>query len=597
MAKQKYIAVIDFGSQYSHLITRRLGELGIKTKLLTPQVNKNRLAKAAGLILSGGPQSVIKKPVPYNQQLLRLKLPILGVCYGLQLMARDFGGRVTGGKIREYGPANLKRHDQRNKLLTDWPKQSTVWMSHGDSVTKLPPGFITLGSTDTLRYAAVAHRHKPIFGVQFHPEVHHTPYGSILYQNFAFNICGLKPQKLTSKLKAIEAGIRRQVGEKKVFLLVSGGVDSTVALAVLNRTLGKRRVYGLHIDTGLLREQESRLVKRQLAAAGLTNLHVVGAAGAFWRRLRSITEPETKRQIIGATFLQIKAQVAKKLRLNTKSWLLGQGTIYPDTIESGGTKHADKIKTHHNRINVLAQLAARGLLVEPLKNLYKDEVRLIGAELGLPKELLWAHPFPGPGLAVRALCLDSSRLKQLNQIYVSKITVSKYNTRILPLLSVGVQGDERSYRHPLAIEAPYSKATSLHYQAAKLTNKDKNINRILLKLSGPNLNIGKIKVATLTPQRIKILRQADNIVTQELKQGNMYKNLWQCPTVLVPFGAKLGESIVLRPFASREAMTGRAYLLPQTVVRRIVRRLQALPAIDYIFYDLTDKPPGTVEWE
>lgn len=591
-----FIAVIDFGSQYTHLITRCLGELGVKTKLLTPLASIKQLSGAAGLILSGGPMSVIKNPVPYNPQLLKLRLPTLGICYGLQLIAQINGGTVRPGRIREYGPAKLKLTGA-NKLLAGWPKNSQVWMSHGDSVTKLPVGFINLGSTASLPQAAAAHKRLPIWGVQFHPEVQHTTFGQRLYKNFAFDICGLKSQNQTDKLKQLATQIRAQVGNKKVFLLVSGGVDSTVVFALLNKTLGPNRVYGLHVDTGFMRRQESQLVKKQLAKAGFGNLHIISAGKIFFHNLKGVTEPETKRQIIGRTFLQVKIQAEKILKLNTKNWLLGQGTIYPDTIESGGTKHADKIKTHHNRIGLLARLAAKGLLVEPLKNLYKDEVRLLGSQLGLALELLWAHPFPGPGLAVRALCLDQPTAQKLNRLSAASIKINKYPARILPLFSVGVQGDERSYRQPLAIEAPYSKAVSLHNQAAGLVNKNKIINRVLLKLAGPNLNIGRVRPATLTPQRIKILQQADDIVTQELKHSHSYQKLWQCPTILAPFGKLKGESIILRPFASREAMTGTAYILDPGVIKKITQRLMALRGVDYIFYDLTDKPPGTVEWE
>jgi len=599
MAEQKYIAVIDFGSQYTHLIIRNLRELGIVSRLLPPTVSLTQLKGAAGLILSGGPKSVIKQAVPYNPKLLRLRLPlpILGVCYGLQLIARDLGGRVAPGKIREYGSAKLHRHGD-HPLFRGVPPLSTVWMSHGDSVTKLPPGFKIIGSTTTLPCAAVAHRRKPIFGLQFHPEVHHTNYGRTILRNFACHICRLKPTTVQGQLEKITAEIKAQAGNKKVFLLVSGGVDSTVAFALLNQTLGLDQVYGLHIDTGLLRYQESKLVKRRLAAAGFKNLRVVNARALFARRLRHLTEPEAKRQAIGLAFLDTKLKVERQLKLNTKHWLLGQGTIYPDTIESGGTKHADKIKTHHNRIDVLQKLARQGLLVEPLKELYKDEVRELGLKLRLPRELIWTHPFPGPALGVRVLCLNKKTANQLNCETLPKIEVSGYHSRILPVLSVGVQGDERSYRRPLAIEANYGQATKLHRRATLLLNQHRSINRVLLKLAGPKLESGQGHAAELTPPRVRLAQQADRIVMAEIKRGRIYHKLWQCPTVIVPFGLNpKSESIVLRPFASREAMTGRAYLLSSPVVSRIVRRLKALPRVDFIFYDLTDKPPGTVEWE
>lgn len=241
-------------------------------------------------------------------------------------------------------------------------------------------------------------------------------------------------------------------------------------------------------------------------------------------------------------------------------------------------------------------MAEKGLLVEPLQELYKDEVRKLGLNLGLPKELIKTHPFPGPALGVRVLCLDNKTASRLNNKNRT-ITSVDYSNRILPILSVGVQGDERSYRQPLAISAPLNKIHSLHCLATKILNKHHNINRVLLAISGNNINLGASRAAYITPTRIALLRKIDNLVTQELKKSGMYYKIWQCPTVLIPFGTKHKESVVLRPFASREAMTGRAYILPIKIINKIVNKIRALNKVDYIFYDLTDKPPGTIEWE
>ncbi len=596
MVRGTFIAVVDFGSQYTHLITRNLRELGVESRLIKPTAALNILKGAAGIILSGSPVSVIKNPIPFNTALLKTKRPILGICYGLQLVTHLHGGQVSPSHTREYGRARLTI-SRPHPLLAGFSKTSTVWMSHGDSVTKLAPGFTTIASTASLKFAAVAHRTKPIFGVQFHPEVHHTTFGRELYRNFAFTICGLVPTTTQGVLERITSQVKTQVGNKKVFLFVSGGVDSTVVFALLNRILGSHNVYGLHIDTGLMRHQESTQVKRSLERAGFKNLQVVNAGPLFLKQLRGVAAPEKKRQIIGETFLQVKAGVEKKLKLNTRHWLLGQGTIYPDTIESGGTKHANKIKTHHNRIGILANFARQGLLVEPLKELYKDEVRQLGLTLGLPKELVWAHPFPGPGLGVRTLCLSPKTAAQLNTASNPSIKVQKFSTRTLPLLSVGVQGDERSYRNPLAINAPYKQVARLHRLATGLVNRHPHINRVILQLWGNPLINGAAQVAYLTPPRVALARAADHIVTDELRRGRVYSRLWQCPVVLAPFGERGHESVIIRPFESREAMTGRAHLLPSKVVKRIIQRLRGLNAFDHIFYDLTDKPPGTVEWE
>ena len=591
-----FIAIIDFGSQYSHLISRTLRDLNVPSKIFAPLTNIQKLTNAAGIILSGGPRSLLKDPIKFNAKILSLNVPILGLCYGHQLLAHFFNGQLTAGKIREYGPAKLKLTNH-HRLFNNLPKASQVWMSHGDSVGKLPNGFITLASTATLPIAAMASTTKPIIGLQFHPEVHHTQYGRTILQNFAVSICGLSPAGQLSTLTTIENQIKQQAGQKNVFLLVSGGADSTVVFTLLNKTLGKKRVYGLHVDTGFMRPGESQLVKTALKKVGLTNLHVIKAEKIFLRALKNVSEPETKRQIIGQTFLKMVQQVKNKLKLNARHWLLGQGTIYPDTIESGGTRHADKIKTHHNRIDVLAKLARQGLLVEPLKDLYKDEVRALGKELGLPNELIWTHPFPGPGLAVRLLCLNHNEAEQLNSARPAKIPITKYEFRLLPIKSVGVQGDERSYARPLVIDAPYNQVAIIHKLANGLTNKYHVINRVLLKISGPRLNAGQAYPAFLTKPRIKLLQTIDHLVTTEIKRAKVYGRLWQCPVILIPFGHKHRSSIVLRPFASREAMTGEAYLLPPTLINTITAKINRLKAIDYIFYDLTDKPPGTIEWE
>lgn len=590
-----FIAIIDFGSQYTHLISRRLKDLGITYKIFTPTVSTNKLAKAGGLILSGGPRSVIKNPVKYNPQILKLDIPILGLCYGHQLISYVFGGQVTPSQIREYGLANLTIN-KNHLLLNGLPKKSVVWMSHGDSVTKLPKDFINLGSTSTLKQAIVAHKTKSIFGLQFHPEVHHTKFGLNILTNFIFDICQLKSNKQTSLVTETLKETINQAKDKKVFLLASGGVDSTVALAVISKALGNNRVYGLHVDTGFMRKNESLLVKKSLNKIGFQNLHIIKAQPLFIKNLKGISEPEAKRHIIGHTFLKCVDIGIKKLKLNKKDWLLGQGTIYPDTIESGGTKHADKIKTHHNRIGLLADMAAKGLLVEPLRKLYKDEVRKLGDDMRLPHDLVWTHPFPGPGLAVRILCLNK---KEVTDLADTKLNLPnlKFNHRLLPIKSVGVQGDERSYAHPLAIEGNYKNWATFAKLTTKLANTHKELNRVILKLAGPNINLGKSFESYLTTNRIKKLQEVDALVTKILKQEKIYYKIWQCPVILVPFGYKNKDSIVLRPFESKEAMTGQAYHLPEKIVQKIVSSIKKIKGIDYIFYDLSHKPPGTIEWE
>ncbi|MBU1038864.1 glutamine-hydrolyzing GMP synthase [Patescibacteria group bacterium] len=595
MTTNKFIAIIDFGSQYTHLISRRLKDLSVAYKIFPPTVSSNQLTKAQGLILSGGPNSVITNPIKYNDQIFKLNLPILGLCYGHQLISQIFGGQITPSKIREYGLAKLVIK-KNNLLLKDLPKVSVVWMSHGDSVTKLPKDFTTLASTTSLKQAAIVHKTKPIFGLQFHPEVHHTAYGLDILTRFVFDICKTKTNQQTSLVQEILQETIKQAKNKKVFLLASGGIDSTVALAIMSKALGNNRVQALHVDTGFMRQNESLLVKRALNKIGFNNLHIIQAKNLFLNKLKKISEPETKRQIIGQTFLQCVNLGIKNLKLNKKDWLLGQGTIYPDTIESGGTKHADKIKTHHNRIGLLADLAAKGLLVEPLRKLYKDEVRQLGNDLKLPPELIWTHPFPGPGLAVRILCLNKKELKNsaVNNFQLTKL---KLKHRLLPIKSVGVQGDERSYAHPLALEGTYKNFINYTKQATKLANQHPEINRVILKIFGPTINLGQPYEAYLSANRIKKLQILDHLISKILKQANVYYKIWQCPVILIPFGQQYKDSLVLRPFASKEAMTGQAYRLPAKTLSQIVKQIKKLKLVDYIFYDLTNKPPGTIEWE
>jgi len=335
MIKQKIpqIAVVDFGSQYTHLITRRIRQLGVLAKIYLPTVNPQELKGIKGLILSGGPNSVYDHTaVKYNKKLLDLKVPILGLCYGHQLLAHHFGGQVLPGKTKEYGFAELNLIG-KSRLIAGLPRRSKIWMSHGDSVAVLPPGFIALGKTADCAVAAMADDKRKLFGLQFHPEVAHSVFGQTILKNFVFNISQAKKDwSLDEYFKQIEINVKKIVGSRKVFLLVSGGVDSSVCFALLEKILGKERVLGLHIDSGSMRLNESKMVKAALAKAGFDNLQVVDASETFLNAEKGVIEPEQKREIIGHTFLEIKDVVMKDLKLKKSDWVLGQGTIYPDTL-------------------------------------------------------------------------------------------------------------------------------------------------------------------------------------------------------------------------------------------------------------------------
>jgi GMP synthase (glutamine-hydrolysing) len=393
--------------------------------------------------------------------------------------------------------------------------------------------------------------------------------------------------------------IKKQVGDRKVFLLVSGGVDSTVAFALLEKALGKKNVFGLMVDHGMMRKNEAVEVRKSLNKAGFDNLRVENATGHFLAALRNITDPEEKRKVIGRVFLQVQRKALKRLHFNPRQWLLGQGTIYPDTIESAGTAHADKIKTHHNRVPEIERMLEQGLIVEPLAELYKDEVRGVGKKLRLPANLINRHPFPGPGLAVRVLCGPEDRLATTNKLETEIRRKWKLPGKVLPIRSVGVQGDERTYRHALVIFTSSRDWEKLDTIATQIVNKFPELNRVLLCLSSnrPPRNF-RAKASKLTRQRLDLAREADALVNQMLVSKKLYDRVWQMPVVLAPVSESgEQESIILRPVESLEAMTAKFARLPKGAVVELAKRLKKLKGIEHVFYDLTNKPPATIEWE
>lgn len=404
----KKVVILDCGGQYAHLIGTRLRKLGTFSEIRDSETVAEELKNYSGIILSGGPQSVYEKNSPtIDRAIFTLGIPILGICYGHQLMSQELGGEVAPGKVKEYGIAEFRKVKD-SPFFKDINFPSTVWMSHGDEVKKMAEGFAIIGSSADCEYVAIADEKRKFYGVQFHPEVTHSQQGNLFLKNF-LEICGAQNSwSLENYLGKIIQNIQAKVGEKNVFMLVSGGVDSTVAFALLEKALGKDKVYGLFVDTGLMRYGERDEVEKALKSIGFDNLHIEARGTDFIAALAEKSEPEEKRKIIGDMFLKVQAEVSAKLKLNPDEWLLGQGTIYPDTIETGGTKNADKIKTHHNRVEAIQKLIEEGKVIEPLQDLYKDEVREIGEMLGLPHEMVWRHPFPGPGLGVRILCSDKS---------------------------------------------------------------------------------------------------------------------------------------------------------------------------------------------
>ena len=607
----QYIAVIDFGSQFAHLIARRIRQHGVLAKIFTPDTNPAEYADAKGIILSGGPKSTIAEDaVPYDHRLFATTVPMLGLCYGHQLIALHFGGKVTKGKTKEYGQADVTL-TKPDMLFAGLAKKQRVWMSHWDVVAATPPAFVAIGQTDDCPIAVMRHTTKPIWSCQFHLEVHHTTNGMAVLENFLFKICKVRADwKIDQIEREIINDIKTQAGQAKhVFLLLSGGVDSTVAFVLLEKALGKKRVHGLHVDNGFMRLGESVQVMGALKKAGFGNLHIIDASERFLWAVAGMVDPEHKREAIGKMFVAIaNEEMAKVLKtVSADQLLLGQGTIYPDTIESGGTKHADKIKTHHNQIDLIKQMTREGKIIEPLRSVYKDEVRAIGRRFKLAPSLLERHPFPGPGLSIRTLCSDGDNqidgLTEINQKVAAVIKRTGLNVvgQVLPMKSVGVQGDERSYKHPVVITG---RATwkQLNELSVRLTNEVFQINRVLWQVWSRDVShgtsLGTMHRAYLTQERLDLLRVVDDIVMRQIKADKLLKQIWQFPVVLVPYGHVPGqEAVVLRPIQSQEAMTVNFYPMPQPSLTAIKKQLAKIPYIDYLFYDITNKPPATIEWE
>ncbi len=409
MEQHDTIAVVDFGGQYAHLIATKVRRLHVLAEIRQPEDPIDRFARYKGIILSGSPSlSSFGEDSSYTKAIYDLDVPMLGLCFGHQEIAKHYGGQVIHGG-REWGHANL--HLARpHPLFRGLGPDEQVWMSHFDSVVAVGPdfeelGYTTLGSGSAEhRFAAIGSDRHRRYGFQFHAEVDDTVHGSEMLANFVLGLCGCRPTWTMAQYVEEEIGrIRGRVGDGSVFLLASGGVDSTVAAKLLALAIGPERLHLLHIDNGLMRKDESRKVLATLGALGLDrHLTFVDASETFLAALAGVVEPERKRRIIGDTFIEVFDQQARALGI--EGHLLGQGTIYPDTIETGGTKRADTIKTHHNRVPIIQDLIDAGRVVEPLAELYKVEVRELGERLGVPREAVWRHPFPGPGLGVRLLC-------------------------------------------------------------------------------------------------------------------------------------------------------------------------------------------------
>lgn len=546
-----------------------------------------KLEDRRGIIISGGPASVYEPGSPdVDPEIFSQGIPVLGICYGLQLMAHHIpGGEVIQGTKGEYGMAQLKvtAHD---RLFENFQAVSQVWMSHRDRVGKVPEDFVVTAETSTCAIAAMANDWRKLYGIQFHPEVVHTHGGKVILGNFLFGISGCEQDwEPTRQIEAIEDEIRSTARGRNVFFFASGGVDSTVAFSLCLRALGKDRVHAAYVDTGLMRDGETDFVREVFTRLAGESFEVVDAKTEFLSKLAGVVEPEAKRKIIGEEFVAVQERVLETGPFLNGRWILGQGTIYPDTIESGGTAKAEVIKTHHNRVAGIQSLIEAGRLIEPLAQLYKDEVRQVGRAIGLPDELLDRHPFPGPGLAIRCLC--TSEVKASRQVEEGWV---------LPVLSVGVQGDSRTYRGTLALEA-YSEAAFA--TATESINKLTDVNRVIALVHGAAaLSEMHSYACAIDEERLGRLRACDAIVRNLSEESGFEERIWQFPVVLLPCGIDgKPDSVVLRPIDSVDGMTAQAVPMPEALLRQMVERLMAVPGICAVFYDLTNKPPATIEWE
>jgi GMP synthase (glutamine-hydrolysing) len=498
------VLVFDFGSQFGQLIARRVREQHVFCQLVRHDITAERVKELnpKGIILSGSPYSVYEANAPKcDPKIFDLGIPVLGICYGMQLACHSLGGHVAPAAAREYGRATLNVTNA-NRLFRGYPVESTVWMSHGDQVHTMSGDFEPLANTDTCPVAAVKHKSRPVYGIQFHPEVSHTPHGGQILANFLRDVCGCQGLwRMQTFIDETVAKIRAQVGDKRVICGLSGGVDSAVCAALLVKAIGQQ-VACIYVDNGMMREGETDLVRHTFRDWFKADLHVVDAADRFLDALKGVTDPQEKRKIIGKVFVDVFKHEAKSI---PNAHFLAQGTLYPDVIESGGSQDgpAATIKLHHNVGGLPAELGFE--LVEPLRDLFKDEVRRLGLELGLPEDVVWRHPFPGPGLAVR--CLGEitreklSTLRKADTIFLEELHKSGWYRKtaqafavLLPVQSVGVMGDGRTYENTIAIRCvqtdDFMTADWSHLPhdllarvSTAIINRVKGVNRVVYDIS------------------------------------------------------------------------------------------------------------------
>jgi GMP synthase (glutamine-hydrolysing) len=613
------VAILDAGSQYGKLIDKKLRALEIKADMLPLDTNPIDLSNYLAIIISGGPNSLnTVGSINVHPHLFTMNIPILGICYGMHIIANYFGGTVVSTDTREDGVTNVKLLTN-NALFRGLPSNQQVLLTHGDTVTVMPPNFKIIGESGH-SITAIEHKTEHIYAVQFHPEVDLTCYGEHMLKNFLFNIADMKGDyKLENRLKDDVNTVIEDVGDKDVVCMVSGGVDSCTLYLMLSNIIPSNRLHAIYIDTGFMRLGETEAVKKALCEF---NLKIVDAqdrfrdattviSGVTTQPLSTVIDPEIKRKIIGDTFIRVTEEEIKKLNL-PDDFILAQGSLRPDLIESGShiaSKNADTIKTHHNDTQLVRERREKGLVIEPLKDYHKDEVREIAKELGLQRDIVERQPFPGPGLAIRILCADEEYRTDDYSLIVctlEKICSTEEFKGIYPILlpirSVGVQGDARSYSYVCGLynfDKRWCNWDKLYTLSQNITNGIRKINRVIYMFNVPeSLKVTKTR---LNEDSISTLRTADYIVRECLAMYNT--TISQIPVILLPlsFNNNGKYSVVIRTMITNDFMTGVPAIPTRNISSKIldtcVEALLAKENVSMVGYDLTGKPPGTTEWE